>query len=66
MEIVKRPGQTLGLYIREGNGIDRADGVFLSRIAVDSAIYSSGEEGGKKKGKGGSGTASHVSLLKAA
>ena len=42
MEIVKRPGQTLGLYIREGNGIDRNDGVFISRIAIDSAVYKSG------------------------
>lgn len=42
MEIVKRPGQTLGLYIREGNGHDRADGVFISRIALESAVYNSG------------------------
>ena len=42
VEIVKRPGQTLGLYIREGNGLDRTDGVFVSRIALESAVYSSG------------------------
>ncbi len=42
MEIVKRPGQTLGLYIREGNGADRSDGVFISRIALESAVYNSG------------------------
>ncbi|CAH1155850.1 unnamed protein product [Phaedon cochleariae] len=42
VEIVKRPGQTLGLYIREGNGADRADGVFVSRIALESAVYNSG------------------------
>ncbi|PNF17707.1 Rho GTPase-activating protein 100F, partial [Cryptotermes secundus] len=42
VEIVKRPGQTLGLYIREGNGLDRSDGVFISRIALESAVYNSG------------------------
>ncbi|KAF0295243.1 Rho GTPase-activating protein 100F [Amphibalanus amphitrite] len=42
VEIVKRPGQTLGLYIREGNGADRSDGVFVSRIALESAVYNSG------------------------
>lgn len=42
VEIVKRPGQTLGLYIREGNGADRTDGVFISRIAIESPVSNSG------------------------
>lgn len=32
----------VGLYIREGNGADRSDGVFISRIALESAVYNSG------------------------
>jgi PDZ domain len=39
---VKRPGQTLGLYIREGNGGERNEGVFISRIALESPVYHSG------------------------
>ncbi|XP_050435790.1 rho GTPase-activating protein 100F-like isoform X2 [Adelges cooleyi] len=42
VEIIKRPGQTLGLYIREGNGVDRHDGLFISRLALESAVYNSG------------------------
>lgn len=32
----------MGLYIREGNGVDRNDGVFISRIALETAVYNSG------------------------
>lgn len=42
VEIIKRPGQTLGLYIREGNGVNRHDGLFISRLALESAVYNSG------------------------
>lgn len=42
VEIIKRPGQTLGLYIREGDGINTNEGVFISRIALESSIYNSG------------------------
>ncbi|KAI1280543.1 Rho GTPase-activating protein [Halotydeus destructor] len=42
VEIIKSPGQTLGLYIREGDGIRTTEGVFISRIAPESPIYNSG------------------------
>ncbi|XP_022253235.1 rho GTPase-activating protein 100F-like, partial [Limulus polyphemus] len=42
IEIIKRPGQTLGLYIREGDGIRRTGGMYISRIALESAVYTSG------------------------
>lgn len=42
VEITKRPGQTLGFYIREGNGFDRFDGVFISRIQMGTVAESNG------------------------
>ncbi|XP_021378846.1 rho GTPase-activating protein syd-1-like [Mizuhopecten yessoensis] len=42
VEIKKRPGQTLGFYIREGDGIDRQDGVFISRIQMGTVAESNG------------------------
>ena len=42
VEIIKKPAQTLGLYIREGDGLTSNEGVFISRIGRESTIYTSG------------------------
>ena len=42
VEIIKQPGQTLGFYIREGNGFSRWTGVFISRIAPGSVVAANG------------------------
>jgi len=42
VEITKRPGQSLGFYIREGNGRDRTDGVFISRLAAGGVVEQNG------------------------
>lgn len=42
IEIIKRPGQTLGLYIRNKDNLTNLDGVFISKIEPDSPLFNSG------------------------
>ena len=42
VEIFKQPGETLGFYIREGNGLDRNEGVFISRIQLGTVAERNG------------------------
>lgn len=42
IEIIKRPGQTLGLYIRNKDNLTNLDGVFISKIEPESPLFNSG------------------------
>ena len=38
VEIVKNPGESLGFYIREGDGVGQENGVFISRMTPESPL----------------------------
>ena len=38
IEIIRIPDKSLGFFIRNGNGIDRADGIFISRVTLGSFV----------------------------
>ncbi|XP_072172882.1 rho GTPase-activating protein 100F-like [Diadema setosum] len=42
VEIMKIPGETLGFYIREGDGYERVDGIFVSRLMLGGLVEDSG------------------------
>ena len=42
VEILREPGESLGFYIRQGDGWDRNDGVFVSRVNLGSMVETSG------------------------
>ena len=41
VEIVKNPGESLGFYIREGDGVGQENGVFISRMTPESPLEKS-------------------------